>query len=206
VSPLRADAERTVNAILEAAEQVLSADPTASMEQIAEQAGVARTTIHRRFATREALIEALAASAVRQIEEAVTAARPRTAPPLVAFHQGTANILCVKLAWRFAVTQISPGSPAARIQQRVIAEGDLVLERLQQAGLIRADIDLRWARRAYHGLLDAAISPDETETDPDLLAARIVETLLHGLGLRLCPWRHGTSTGTADGSRRRPGS
>lgn len=39
-----------------------------------------------------------------------------------------------------------------------------------------------WARRAYHGLLDAAISPEETETDPDLLAARIVDTLLHGLG------------------------
>jgi hypothetical protein len=72
---------------------------------------------------------------------------------------------------------------AARIQQRVIAEGDLVLQRLQQTGLIRPDIDLLWARRAYHGLLDAAISPDETETDPDLLAARIVDTLLHGLGL-----------------------
>ena len=116
MSPLRADAERTVHAILEAAEQVLSADPAASMEQIAEQAGVARTTVHRRFATREALIEALAASAVRQIEQAVAASRPRTAPPLVALHQGTANLLGVKLAWRFAVTQISPGSPAARIQ------------------------------------------------------------------------------------------
>jgi len=152
-------------------------------EETAEQAAVARTTIHRRFATREALIETLAASAVRQIEEAVTAARPRTAPPLVAFHQGTANILGVKLAWRFAVTHISPGSPAARIQRRVVAEGDLVLQRLQQDGLIRADVDLVWARRAYHGLLDAAISPDETETDPDLLAARIVDTLLHGIGL-----------------------
>jgi len=182
VTPLRADAERTVQAILEAAEQVLSADPAASMEQIAGQAGVARTTVHRRFATREALIEALAASAVRQIEQAVAAARPRTAPPLVALHQGTANLLGVKLAWRFAVTQISPGSPAARIQQRVLAELDLVLERLQRGGLIRADCDLPWARRAYQGLLDAAIGPGETETDPDLLAARIVDTLLHGIG------------------------
>jgi hypothetical protein len=69
-----------------------------------------------------------------------------------------------------------------------MAELDLVLRRLQQAGLLRADTDLRWARRAYHGLLDAAISPDETETetetetDPDLLAARIVDTFLRGLG------------------------
>ena len=182
MTPLRADAERTAQAILEAAEQVLSEDPAASVEQIAEKAGVARTTVHRRFATREALIEALAASAVGQIEQAVAAARPRTAPPLVALHQGTANLLGVKLAWRFAVTQIAPGSPAARIQQRVIAEGDLILQRLQQAGLIRADVDLLWARRVHHGLIDAAISPDETETDPDLLAARIVDTLLHGIG------------------------
>ena len=112
----------------------------------------------------------------------MAAARPRTAPPLLARHQGTANPLGVKFAWRFAVTQISPGSPAARIQQRVIAELDLVLQRLQQAGLIRADTDLLWARRAYQGLLDAAISPGETETDPDLLAARVVDTLLHGMG------------------------
>jgi hypothetical protein len=28
----------------------------------------------------------------------------------------------------------------------------------------------------------AAIGPGETETDPDLLAARIVDTLLHGIG------------------------
>jgi AcrR family transcriptional regulator len=182
VSPLRADAERSIQAILAAAERVLSSDPSASMEQIAEQAGVARTTIHRRFATRDALIEALAASAVRQIEQAVTAARPRAAPPLVALHQGTANILGVKLAWRFAVTHIAPGSPAARIQQRVVGELDLVLQRLRDTGQIRADADLLWARRAYRGLLDAAISQDETETDQDLLAARIVDTLLHGVG------------------------
>jgi AcrR family transcriptional regulator len=182
MSPLRADAERTVHAILEAAERVLSANPAASMEQIAEEAGVARTTIHRRFATREALLDALAASAIGQIEDAVTGARPQTAPPLVALHQATANVIGVRLAWRFAFTQISPGSPAVRTQERVTATGHLLLQRLQQAGLIRADVDLKWAWRVYHGLLDTTTSPDETETDPDLLAARIVDTLLHGLG------------------------
>ncbi|MDG4862728.1 helix-turn-helix domain containing protein, partial [Streptomyces sp. T-3] len=62
--PLRADAERSVRVILEAAERVLAADPAASMEHIAEAAGVARTTVHRRFANRQALVDALADSAV----------------------------------------------------------------------------------------------------------------------------------------------
>ncbi|MGW0436862.1 helix-turn-helix domain-containing protein [Micromonospora sp. NPDC003197] len=64
---LRADAERSVRAILEAAERVLAEEPGASMEQIAAAAGVARTTIHRRFANRQALIDALASSAARQL-------------------------------------------------------------------------------------------------------------------------------------------
>lgn len=79
--PLRADAERSVRAILEAAERVLSTDPGASMEQIATAAGVARTTIHRRFAHRQALIEALVSSAARQLAQAVEDGRPDTAPP-----------------------------------------------------------------------------------------------------------------------------
>ncbi|HEY9379181.1 MAG TPA: TetR family transcriptional regulator, partial [Jiangellaceae bacterium] len=52
--PLRADAERSVRAILEAAERVLADDPSASMEQIAEAAGLARITVHRRFASWQA--------------------------------------------------------------------------------------------------------------------------------------------------------
>lgn len=82
--PLRADAERSVRAILEAAERVLATDPGATMEQIATAAGVARTTIHRRFAHRQALIDALASSAARQLAQAVEDGRPDTAPPLVA--------------------------------------------------------------------------------------------------------------------------
>lgn len=59
-----------MRAILEAAEKVLAEDPGAPMEQIAEAAGLARTTVHRRFANRQALIEALAASAKQQLTDA----------------------------------------------------------------------------------------------------------------------------------------
>lgn len=109
---LRADAERSVRAILEAAERVLAADPGASMEQIAEAAGVARTTVHRRFASRQALIDALAESAVRQLTQAIEDARPDTTPSLVALHRVTANVLRIKglgaMPWGSRPTRAAP--------------------------------------------------------------------------------------------------
>ncbi|MER5177124.1 helix-turn-helix domain-containing protein [Streptomyces sp. NPDC002896] len=78
-------------------------DRGASMEQIAEAAGVAPTTVHRRFASRRALIEALAESAVARPAQAVEDSRPDTTPPLVALHRITANVLRVKSAWSSAL-------------------------------------------------------------------------------------------------------
>ena len=81
---LRADAERSARAILEAAEQVLAEDPGASMEQIAEAAGLTRITVHRRFANRQALLDALSISSIQQLPKVMDEARPSSAPALVA--------------------------------------------------------------------------------------------------------------------------
>ncbi|GGT82495.1 MULTISPECIES: TetR/AcrR family transcriptional regulator [Actinomadura] len=181
---LRADAERSVRAILEAAEQVLAKEPGASMEQIAAAAGVARTTVHRRFANRQALIEALASSAARQLAQAVADGRPDTAPPLVAMHRITANVLQVKSAWAFALElPADPGSEAAAIQQDIARRCTTVLKRAQDDKLIDQAADLDWVRRVYYALIGESLhGPDNA--DPDTLAARIIDTLLHGTGPR----------------------
>lgn len=180
--PLRADAERSVRVILEAAERVLSEDPNASMEQIATAAGVARTTIHRRFAHRQALLEALAISAAHQLARAVDDGHPDTAPPLVALHRITANVLEVKGAWSFSL-QISsePQSEAAALHQAIATRCIAVLERARKAGLIDQDADLYWVQRVYYALLGETlhVNPDDAD-DTDLLATRIIDTLLHG--------------------------
>ncbi|WEH40210.1 TetR/AcrR family transcriptional regulator [Streptomyces sp. NBC_01218] len=185
--PLRADAERSVRAILEAAERVLSQDPGASMEQIAAAAGVARTTIHRRFAHRQALIDALAASAARQLVRAVEDGRPDTAPPLVALHRITANVLEVKGAWAFALElPAAPGSDAAVLHEDIGRRCITVLERARADKLIDEAADLHWLRRVYYALLGESLrgSPDDAGIDTDTLAARVIDTLLHGAGPR----------------------
>ena len=90
-----------MRAILEAAERVLTEDAGASMEQIAEAAGLTRTTVHRRFANRQSVLEALARFAKQQLIDAIEEAPPDSAPALVALDRATANVLRVKITWQF---------------------------------------------------------------------------------------------------------
>jgi AcrR family transcriptional regulator len=178
----RADAERTVLTILEAAERVLRDNPAASMERIAEEAGVARTTVHRRFATREALIDALAAWANTQFEAAVNAAHPETAPPLVALYQATVNVLRVKIGWGFAMTRASSSDPdVARVQDSAQERCLDLFIRLRDIGTLRADVDPVWAFHVYHALIHATVDTEIENADPDQLATRLVDTLLRGV-------------------------
>jgi AcrR family transcriptional regulator len=56
---LRADAKRSIAAIIDAAIEVLGQQPAASMEDIAAAAGVSRQTIYAHFRSRDALLRAL---------------------------------------------------------------------------------------------------------------------------------------------------
>ncbi|MEV8319593.1 helix-turn-helix domain-containing protein [Streptomyces sp. NPDC059900] len=185
--PLRADTERTIQTILEASERVLAANPAATMEQLAKAAGVARTTVHRRFATRDALLDELTGWAARQFADAVDAARPDAAPPLVALYQVTANVLRVKTDWSFSMNRAAEGvNPEAdRIHAEVRTTCIRLFRRAQEAGVLRPDIDLDWTRRVYYALIhEAAKEGAEAEggADADALATRVMDTLLRGAG------------------------
>ncbi|WP_328747116.1 TetR/AcrR family transcriptional regulator [Streptomyces sp. NBC_00285] len=188
--PLRADAERSVRAILEAAERVLANDAGASMEQIAEAAGLTRITVHRRFANRQALLEALAVSAKQQLLDAIGEARPDSAPALVALYRVTANVLRVKDTWRFTLSHATPHtSAAAAIWEEIDTYTLELLARAQNEGLLAPDADLDWTRQVYYALLSEALDrpgadQDSAAQDPDALAALVIDTLLHGAGPR----------------------
>ena len=77
----RADADRSVAAILDAGLEALASDPESSMSEIARRAGVVRATIYVHFPTRETLLDAVMEYAVGQVVEAMRSAEPHRGEP-----------------------------------------------------------------------------------------------------------------------------
>ncbi|AGZ42560.1 TetR/AcrR family transcriptional regulator [Actinoplanes friuliensis] len=153
---VRADAERSTARILEAAETVLATEPTASLERIGDEAGLARATVHRRFASRQALIDALISRLNDRYLLAFEQARVRTAPPLVALHRLTEIVFELKLSHRFTVALATGLSP------EVETELDQLFTRLHDSGAITAPGTL-WRRRIYLSLIhEVAELPADT--------------------------------------------
>src|SRR3954466_2635573 len=77
----RADAERSIARILDAAVDSLGEDQEASMSAIARRAGVVRATIYVHFPTREALLEAVTHRAFDEVAAGIAAAEPERGEP-----------------------------------------------------------------------------------------------------------------------------
>src|SRR4051794_32283466 len=94
--PLRRDAERNRQRILQTAEQVFAdRGLDVSLDEIAQQADVGVGTVYRRFPTKEALVEALF---VRRLREVVGVGREALADPdpwrgLVTFIERASDLL-----------------------------------------------------------------------------------------------------------------
>lgn len=68
----RSDSKRNRESVIDAAMEVIAAEPGASMAAIAEHSGLGRTTVYRHFATRDELLRAIYERAVREATEATS--------------------------------------------------------------------------------------------------------------------------------------
>jgi serine phosphatase RsbU (regulator of sigma subunit) len=109
----RADALRNRERILDAAERLLEQSPSASLSDIAAAAGVARSTLHRRFATRADLIAALR-------ERPHDPDPERAGAPLAAGHLGRGRAVTLDAIQVFDVV------PPAVLPEQLVAEAQRI--------------------------------------------------------------------------------
>jgi AcrR family transcriptional regulator len=156
----RADAERSIAAILDAAVELLAERPDASMADIAAAAGVARQTVYAHYDSRTALLGAVADRALAQAVAAIDAAEPTRGPPAQALDR-------LIRAWWEAVERharlLEALAPAFSDVEDVHRFHSPILDRLE--GLVRrgqraGDLDRRlpvgWVTAAFLGLMHAA--------------------------------------------------
>jgi len=179
---LRADAERNVRAIIDAAIILLATEPDASMERVASAAGVGRATVYRHFASREQLVRAIIDRALQDARDAVLSSRPEEGDAIEALTRAIESVMRVADRYRL-VMAISPHDTdlRRRVEEIAVPLRQLV-ERGQREGSIRADVPARWPPAALGALVQAVTVQMIDGSLPESQAAPlVVTTLVDGL-------------------------
>ncbi len=144
--PLRADAVKNRLRILEAAEEVFAAEGvTASVDAVAERAGVGVGTLYRNFPTKEALFEAIVVMRIDELSQAIESVAEAEDPGKAFFD--FLRLLAGRAALKrdlfaaLATAGIDIKSQCAETYDRMRQAIERLLERAQRAGAVRTDID-----------------------------------------------------------------
>jgi len=180
----RAIAERNVEAILDAVEELLELRGQASISAVAAQAGVSRVTVYAHFPTWEALLEAAVERAVRRTMTALEAAEPQAGPPVQALER------MIAAAWqhlaRFSAMsqavaeQLSPQA-VARSHQAAHRTIGALLERGRADGSFRTDLPAAWLVTACIALIHACAQEVRVGRIDERDAVRILTVTTHDL-------------------------
>ena len=179
---MRADAARNQISVLRTGARLLAQDPSTPMAAIAAAAGVDRTTLHRRFATREALLRAVFQAKLDSAERVLDEARLTEAPVPVALHRYLEGIVPVSREWPLDTRRMMEMDPEARTRRETqSARLTAFIQRACDTGHLRPDTDAGWARVVLDSLVDG-IAHRFPEVDPPQAADLVADTFLHGLG------------------------
>lgn len=178
---------RTRGAILAAAASVLARDRAATLPDIAEAAGVGRTTLHRYFPDRESLIEAAVEDSIQAIYQSVAEAALHQGPSMDAMRRAVAAMVAVgdRLMFVFGDPRLLQGY---RAPDGVVPPSDPVLdliERGQAEGAFDPEVSASWIQHVlwvlvYRGCEDA----DSGELSRHGITATVIRTLENGIHVR----------------------
>ncbi|MGK5742011.1 TetR/AcrR family transcriptional regulator [Micromonospora sp. URMC 103] len=179
--PLRADARRNRERLLEAAVRAFSqGGPEVTLESVARDAGVGIGTLYRHFPTREALVEAAYRSELAKLCDAAPELLGRLPADralrewmelfidYLAAKRGMADALRLVIA--------SGANPYAESRDRLYTALDLLLAAGIEAGAVRADVPAADVLASLSGVSLAAGDPDRRDQ-----ARRLLDLLMDGL-------------------------
>jgi AcrR family transcriptional regulator len=138
--PRRADARRNHDALLDAARDVFATGGAdAPLEEIARRAGVGIATLYRNFPTRRELLEAVY---VHEVEALVSSAGDLVdRPAWEALESWLRRFVEYTATKRAILEELAAGSPLfSTCFEAIVAAGEPMLRRAQDAGAARADV------------------------------------------------------------------
>ncbi|MDT7762400.1 MAG: hypothetical protein QOC63_1820 [Mycobacterium sp.] len=179
--PVRADARRNRERVLEAAVRAFASDGAdVTLEAIAKTAGVGIGTLYRHFPTRDALVEAVYRQELAHLCDAVPGLL-RSLPADEATRAWMDRFIDYMTTKRYMAGALqaviaSGGDPYAESRARLIAAITTLLTAGISAGTIRADVEPNDVLLALSGVSLAAGAPDQREQ-----AGRLLDLLVDGL-------------------------
>jgi len=177
---------RDRSSLLDAAAEVLVADPGASLAEVAEAAGIGRTTLHKHYATRDDLLRAVGQRALDLWRQAVDQVGvDDTEQPDGGLRALAAALIPIGpqliFLWRTPAfdNHLEIDKQGYAMDERSLA----LLARAQGRGLLSAGVPSWWLLQSLYSLVYVAsesiqsgwLAPREA---PDL----VVTTFLHGNG------------------------
>jgi len=176
-------AERNVDAILDAAEELLP-HGQANISAVAVLAGVSRVTVYAHFPTWTALLEAAVERAVRRTMAALESAHADDGPPIEALDR------MIAAAWQHlarygamaaAVAELLSPEAITRTHQAAHHTIGALLERGQADGSFRTDLPAGWLVTAAVALVHACADQVRAGQIDEHDAVRILITSIRDL-------------------------
>ena len=176
-------AERNVEAILDAAEELLE-QGQANISAVAVLAGVSRVTVYAHFPTWTALLEATVERAVRRTMAALESAHANDGPPVEALDR------MIAAAWQHlarygamaaAVAELLSPEAITRTHQAAHQTIGALLERGQADGSFRTDLPAGWLVTASIALVHACSDQVRVGQIDEHEAVRILTTSIRDL-------------------------
>lgn len=178
----RAQAERNVEAILDAAERLLRQRSQASIAGVAKEAGVSRVTVYAHFPTKEELLEAVVARVTKAAHASIENAKPAEGDPVEALER------VITIAWgalerQQAIRQAAAEELSSEAVWRAHQDAALTVQRLiergRRRGAFRTDLPVQWLVASCFALLHAAADEvREQRIKPDAAMAAVKTSVI----------------------------